>query len=257
MKNSYRVFVQEGNENSSQFEKKANSKNKTVTDTSSLIRFNTLLNNGPISQTVLAFNPSSTDGVDRFMDASSANDNPANIYFVLNKNEYVINSMPFDINKRIAIGFRNLAQANYKITVNEITNLTEVENVYLYDKTTNQYYDIKNSFYDLTLPAGTHNTRYEITFKNNTLGVNESVKNNFVVMQDNTTKNLTIINPSQIEIASYGLYDVAGKLISYKKKLGSELSYLFPTSNLSDGIYIVKLTTSDKIEMGQKIIIKN
>jgi hypothetical protein len=257
MKNSYRVFVKEGAENLSQFERRANEKNAAGIDTSSLIRFNTLLDNGPIGQTVLAFNPSSTDGVDRFMDASSSNDSPANVYFVLNKNEYVINSMPFDINKKIAIGFRNLAQANYKITVNEISNLTEVENVYLHDKTTNQYYDIKNSFYDLTLPAGTYNTRYEITFKNGTLGVDASAKTNFVVLQDNTTKNLTISNPSQLEIASCGLYDVAGKLIFHKNQLGTELSYLFPTSNLSDGIYIVKLTTTDKIEMGQKIIIKN
>lgn len=257
MKNGYRVFVKEGTENLSQFERRANEKNAAGIDTSSLIRFNTLLDNGPISQTVLAFNSSSTDGVDRFMDASSANDSPANVYFVLSNTEYVINSMPFDINKKIAIGFRNLAQANYKITVNEISNLTEVENVYLHDKTTNQYYDIKNSFYDLTLPAGTYNTRYEITFKNGTLGVDTLAKNNFVVFQDNTAKNLTINNPSQLEIISCGLYDVAGKLIFHKTQLGTELSYLYPTSNLSDGIYIVKLSGTDKIEMGQKIIIKN
>jgi hypothetical protein len=257
MKNGYRVFVKEGTENLSQFERRANEKNAAGIDTPSLIRFNTLLDNGPISQTVLAFNSSSTDGVDRFMDASSANDSPANVYFVLSNTQYVINSMPFDINKKIAIGFRNLAQANYKITVNEISNLTEVENVYLHDKTTNQYYDIKNSFYDLTLPAGTYNTRYEITFKNGTLGVDGLAKHNFVVFQNNTTENLTISNPSQLEIASYGLYDVAGKLIFHKNQLGTELSYLFPTSNLSDGIYIVKLAGTDKIEMGQKIIIKN
>ena len=257
MKNGYRVFVKEGAENLSQFARSTNEKNTAGIDKSSLIRFNTLLDNGPISQTVLAFNSSSTDGVDRFMDASSANDSPANVYFVLSNTEYVINSMPFDINKKIAIGFRNLAQANYKITVNEISNLTEVENVYLHDKTTNQYYDIKNSFYDLTLPAGTYNTRYEITFKNGTLGVDGLAKNNFVVFQDKTTKNLTISNPSQLEIASCGLYDVAGKLIFHKNQLGTELSYLFPTSNLSDGIYIVKLASTDKIEMGQKIIVKN
>ncbi len=257
MKNGYRVFVKEGTENLSQFERRANEKNAAGIDTSSLIRFNTLLDNGPISQTVLAFNSSSTDGVDRFMDASSANDSPANVYFVLSNTEYVINSMPFDINKKIAIGFRNLAQANYKITVNQISNITEVENVYLHDKITNQYYDIKNSFYDLTLPAGTYNTRYEITFKNGTLGVDTLAKNNFVVFQDNTTKNLTINNPSKLEIISCGLYDVAGKLIFHKTQLGTELSYRYPTSNLSDGIYIVKLSGTDKIEMGQKIIIKN
>jgi hypothetical protein len=48
-----------------------------------------------------------------------------------------------------------------------------------------------------------------------------------------------------------------GKLIYTKKELGTDLSYVFSTSNLSDGIYIVKLTTNDKTEMGTKIIVKN
>ena len=104
------------------------------------------------------------------------NDGPANNYFLINGGEYVINVLPFDIDKKIPIGFRNYAQANYKITVNSMENIPEVTNVYLHDKTTNLYYDIKNSLYDLTLPAGTYNTRFEITFKNATLGVDESRK---------------------------------------------------------------------------------
>jgi len=256
MKNSYRVFVKEGVGNLSQFEKKLNDKSAATSETPQ-IRFNTLLNNGPISQMVLAFDPLSTDDVDRAMDAASPNDGPANNYFVINNNEYVIEVVPFNIDKKIAIGFRNTAQANYKITVNQIINLPEISNVYLHDKTSDMYYDIKNNIYDLTLPAGTYNTRYEITFKNGTLGVDDFVSQSFVAYQDNTTNNLTISNPLQIELASCGLYDVAGKLIFIKKQLGTDLSYKFPTSNLSDGIYIVKITTKDEKEFGQKIIVKN
>jgi hypothetical protein len=90
MKNKYRIFKKEELGNNSQFEKRANAKMlNTTADTASLIRFNTLLNNGPISQTVLAFNPLSTDGIDRFMDASSSNDNPVNVYFLIGNKEYV------------------------------------------------------------------------------------------------------------------------------------------------------------------------
>ncbi len=257
MKNSYRVFIKEGVSNLSKFEKISNKKETANSDTTSLIRLNTLLDNGPINQIVLAINPLSTDGIDRYMDALSPNDNPSNIYFVLNNKEYIINSTTFDINKKIAVGFRNLLQANYKITVNEILNLPQVINVYLHDKTTDIYYDIKNSFYDLTLPAGTTNTRYEITFKNNTLGIDNTTKNDLILFQNNAEKMLTILNPLQKEITSYSIYDVAGKLITNKTLLGNELSYKYDTSKFSDGIYIVKLTSVDKIEMGQKIIIKN
>jgi hypothetical protein len=107
------------------------------------------------------------------------------------------------------------------------------------------------------LPSGTNNTQFEITFTNGNLAINDLANQSFYVRQNNISKNLTISNPSQKELNSYGLYDVMGKLIYTKKELGTDLSYVFSTSNLSDGIYIVKLTTNDKTEMGTKIIVKN
>ncbi len=257
MKNSYRVYIKEGAGNFSQFEKRANDKSATTTDDLPQIRFNTLLDNGPVSQMVLAFDSTSTDGVDR-ADSLSPNDGPANNYFVIDGNEYIIEVMPFDIDKKIPVGFRNYAQANYKITVNQMLNIPEVANVYLHDKTANVFYDLKNSFFDLTLPAGTNNTQYEVTFKNGTLGVNDlAIQSSFLVRQDNTVKSVIISNPLQKEITSCGLYDIVGRSIFTKNQLGTDASYSFSTANLSDGIYIVKLNTTDKSEMGTKIIVKN
>jgi hypothetical protein len=279
MKNIYRVFVKESASNYSQFNKSTN-QNKTKTNDGYLskiqsvsgfdytkvsllpipqIRFNTLMNNQGVRQLALAFIPEATDGVDRAMDAmSSSDDSPADIYFVLEDTEYVINAVNFDVDKSIPIGFRNGDQANYKITVKEILNFTEANNVYLHDKVADKYFDIKNDFHELTLPAGVNNTQFEITFKSNsTLGVKDLASESFVVYQNNSTKNLTINNPLLMDLATCGLYDVAGKLIFSKKDLGVNSSYKFPTSGLGDGIYIVKLSTKDNIEVGKKIIIRN
>lgn len=245
MKNKYRTFVKEDLINISKNE------------TSSIIRINSLIDNGPIIQNVLAFNPLATENIDRNMDASSINDTPSNVYFVLNNKEFVINSMPFDSDRKIPLGFKCLYQTNIKITVNEIANLPEVTIIYLFDKTTGKYHDIKNSFVELNLPAGTTNNRYEITFKNNTLGLDEIENKDFIIIQNNIEKTVTIQNPFQKEISSINIYDVAGKLIVNKSKLGNELSYTFPTSNLSSGVYIVKMDTVDTTEQGQKIIIQN
>jgi hypothetical protein len=279
MKNSYRVFVKEGATNYSQFEKNSNQyKTKNTSgymspiqsvsgyDYSKVsiaptpqIRFNTLLNNEGVRQLALAFIPEATDGVDRAMDAmSSSDDSAADIYFVLEDSEFVINALKFDIDKSIPIGFRNTGEANYKITVKEILNFTGASNVYLHDKVKDLFYDIKNSFHELTLPSGVNNKQYEITFKNKaSLGLEEKAIQNFVVYQNNTEKSLTISNSLLMDLATCSLYDVAGKIIFSKKDLGTDASYKFPTSGLSDGIYIVKLATKDKIEVGKKIIIKN
>lgn len=279
MKNSYRVFIKEGASNYSQFNKSTN-KNKTKINYDYLsrilpisgfdytkvsiepipqIRFNTLMNNQGVRQLALAFIPEATDGVDRAMDAmSSSDDSPADIYFVLEDTEYVIDAVKFDVDKSIPIGFRNADQANYKITVKEILNFNEVENIYLHDKEANQYFDIKNDFHELTLPAGVNNTQFEITFKrNSSLGIKDLANESFVVYQNNSTKNLTISNPLLMDLATCGLYDVAGKLIFTKKDLGVNSSYKFSTSGLGDGIYIVKLSTKDNLEVGKKIIIRN
>ncbi|MGO4821446.1 MULTISPECIES: T9SS type A sorting domain-containing protein [unclassified Flavobacterium] len=279
MKNNYRTFVKESKATFSEFEKNS-AANKSGSNSSFLsnipsvsgfdyttvdttpspqIRFNTLLNNEGVRQIVLAFNANATDDVDHGMDALSTSLNtPADIYFVMQNREYVIDAVQFDINKSIAIGFKNAAQANYKISVNEIINFTDSEEIYLHDKTADTYHDIKNAFHELSLPAGVNNTQFEITFKKGaTLGINEVVNTNFVMYQNNDTKNLIINNPEQKELVSCNLYDIVGKLIFSKDNLGSDAAYNFSTSGLSDGIYIVKLNTNEEASVGQKIIIRN
>ena len=278
MKNSYRVFIKEGAANSSEFEKNVNeSKNNKSYASSKIqsvsgfdysqistvappqIRLNTLLNGNGVRQLVLAFVPDATDGVDQAMDALSTSDNTqADIYFVLDDKEYIIDAIQFDLDKKIPLGFKNEAQANYKISVKDIINSEETENVYLHDKISDTYFDIKNSFYELVLPAGVNNTQFEITFKNgSTLGVDEVSNENFLMYQNNTAKSLAISNPLQKELVSCSLYDVLGKLIFNKEDLGTNASYSFTTANLSDGIYFVKLATNENTTFNQKIIVKN
>jgi hypothetical protein len=59
--------------------------------------------------------------------------------------EFVINALNFDEDK-IALGFRNAARASYKISVKQIVNFSGVSNVYLHNKISNEYFDIKIVF---------------------------------------------------------------------------------------------------------------
>jgi hypothetical protein len=278
MNNNYRVFVKEGAANLSQFEKNSNGKTQETkssfmapipavsgfdyttvsTQESAHIRLNALIDDHGVRQLVLAFVPQATDGVDRAMDAVSSDEAPADVYFLLDNKEFVINALNFDEDKKIALGFRNAARASYKISVKQIVNFSGVSNVYLHNKISNEYFDIKNSFQEVILPAGVNNTQFEITFKTDKkLGIADVEKSDFVMYQNNTNKNLNISNPLQKELKTCYVYDILGKLIFSKTALGSNTNYSFSTSNLSDGIYIVKLETNEKTEIGQKIIVKN
>jgi hypothetical protein len=282
MRNSYRISVKEGNigdSNSSYFEKKAPSKTNKIplvtteekiysvagNDYSKVtkaqvpqIRFNALLNNLGIRQLALVFVPQATDGIDRAMDAASPDDAPIEAYFVVENSNFVIDARPFDENKKIPIGFTNEQAANFKITVQEIINFDQVHEVYLHDKLTNEYHDIKNSFYELNLPAGSNTTQFEITFKaENSLGLNETDTAALDVIHDNQAKNLIIHNPKQRELESYTIYDVVGKKIATHTNLGSETRFTHSTAHYPDGIYIVKVSANDRTEKGIKFIVKN
>ncbi|MCK8141966.1 T9SS type A sorting domain-containing protein [Flavobacterium sp. I-SCBP12n] len=278
MKNSYRTFVRETPDSSTPIARKSDSKAKKNTNpfanTQSVsgidysqvtdeqvpqIRINTLLNNKGVRQLALGFVPQATDGIDHGMDGgSSSQGTPADIYFLIEDAEFVINVLNFDNDKKIPIGFRNAKEASYKITVNEIINFTQANTIFLHDKVNNQYYDIKNDFHELILPPGENNTQFEITFKTDkSLGVEEAAKENFMIYQNNENQNLVIDNPLLMDLDVCGLYDVAGKVIFTKKDIGNQASYKFATSGLVDGIYIVKMVTKDKQVVGKKIIIKN
>jgi len=277
MKNAYRVFVKEGAANNSQFERDGNEANGgdrwgviqnvagvdyTQYSNKELpqIKIHTVLNNQYSREVAIAFNNQATDGFDLGMDAKAPEYNlPNDAYFPLDAtNQFVISTLPFDIDKRIPFAFKAGEQTTFKVTVGNTVNFTDAENVYLFDKQTGIYHDIKNNFFEITLPVGVVKDRFEITFKDATLSSNDNtLAESLTVYQNNSANNLTISNPQMRDLKSCAMYDVAGKLIFTKNNLGTNSEYTFPTSNLSDGIYIVSVNTKDIQEMGKKVILNN
>ena len=133
----------------------------------------------------------------------------------------------------------------------------DMQMVYVHDKETGIYYDIKNNSFEVTLPAGDNRARFEITFKNTdeVLGENVLDPNVFELYQNNEGNMLTVLNSANNDIAKIDLYDVTGKLVISKENLGRSEKIEIPTSNLSDGVYIVKLATADALEVSKKVSI--
>ncbi len=276
MRNTYRVFRREGVANQSQFERNSlanyeeegefyehipNVAGIDYTQVSKLpaphILVNASLNNQAVRQLALAFLPNATDGIDK-ADAKSADDGgnlPFDMYFVLDNKEFVQSATSFDITKRFPVGFKNNTSSTFRVAVADFVNFNETENVYLYDKNTNIYHDIKNAEYQFQIEPGVHNERYEITFLAETLSNPKFDGNSLDVVQNNTAQNLIIHNPNAQDIKEVSLYDLTGKRIFRKTKLGSNENYQFSTSGLSESIYIVKVITADKNELNKKISI--
>lgn len=278
MKNAYRVFVKEGVVNNSQFERNRTDingdtwgeiQNVAGVDYTRYskrelpqIKIHTVLNDQYSREVAIAFSKKATDGFDLGMDAKTPEYTlPNDAYFPIDAtNQYVISTLPFDIDKKIPFAFKAGQQTTFKVTVGSTINFTDSDTVYLHDRITGIFHDIKNNFFEITLPAGVVKDRFEITFRDG--NAKETIKNtefaeSLTVFQNNESNNLTIANTQMIDLKSCSVYDLAGKLVFTKNNLGSNAEYTFPTSNLSDGIYIVRVSSNTNLEMSKKVIVKH
>lgn len=258
-KNSHRVFYLEG-AGLSQFAKAVNTKSSKTEDEEITeiphFKLNTIINNQFTRQLALAFLPEATDGVDVGIDAVNMDTTlPSDASFWLEDKNYVIQGINFEPSKRISLAVRAAARTTLKFYIPEVINFDPTQNIYLYDDLDTSYHDIKNGSYLVTIAPGTYTDRFKITFTNKTLGINEEVKTNFTIRQDNSNQLLIALNPENITLKSFVLYDILGKTVLVKDNLGSQQNYNFSTATLSTGIYIASFLTADNIKITQKIII--
>jgi len=75
------------------------------------------------------------------------------------------------------------------------------------------------------------------------------------VFQNNRARQLEVSNPEGYTLKSASVYDMSGKLVISENNLGDSNRYSFYTGNLSDGVYLVKLVTSDDIIVDYKAVV--
>ena len=89
------------------------------------------------------------------------------------------------------------------------------------------------------------------------LTTNQSDFENFDVFQNNDNKVLVIQNPILLPIETVQIFDIVGKLILEANNLDSKLEQTFSTASFSDGIYIVRIKTTEKKIFRKKVLVKN
>lgn len=283
MKNAYRVFVKEGPANFSEFARQTNTTSnsddiydpnveyfpaipnvagKDYTEEKKgyapQLRINAMFNRGGVSPTTLAFDDRATDGFDYGFDGASASaNNPARFFYIAENDtkEFTVGAYKFAVDKKIPVGLACNAETNFMIKVVEnLWGFNPNQAVYMHDKESDIYYNIREDFFSITLPAGVYKTRFEITFQDgNNLDTDDTTFSELTVYHNNVSGMLTIKNPQAVALKSAALYDVAGKSIFNKTNLGSNANYEFTTTGLSEGVYIVKLMSQEGKEIAKKV----
>lgn len=229
------------------------------------IRIHTKINDKYYRENVLAFRENTDLSYNKFCDGNNPLVLGSDTYFIADNHKLVIKSITYDINARLPFGLNANNETNsYSVTVNALNNISDNIEVFVYDNVEDTYTDIKNGAFEISLPQGEYDNRFEIVFNDTSkeitqeqIETEEIITSSFEVFQNNTNSQLTIKNPKSHIIKSFTMFDVSGKLIYNKHNLGNNTEYTFPTNTLSSGTYITKVVTDQYFEISKKVVIHN
>jgi hypothetical protein len=262
-KNEYRKIEKE-NSSTSEFKSKLIPLKISDTENIASLRLNVEFNNQYIRQLLLVHSENATSGLDRAMDAQNLSVLESDSGWLLENESYLINVLPLAISDKIPL-YLNLSE---KTELN--FNIAALENfkseVFLYDSETGVYYDLRNQEYKIQLNEGEYHNRFRIAYTNPDLISEEEIEQieeivkpvkDYFIFQNNAFSQLEIIAPAHNKSSSITLFDANGRKIFEVKNVVNQDYFEFPTSNLSNGIYIVKIMGPTGTIISKKVIVTN
>ena len=145
----------------------------------------------------------------------------------------------------------------FRFRIFDIQNFDDSQPIFVHDLETDVYVDLRQQNYEINLPQGNYSDRFEIVFQDQSLSTETFNDEDFLVIQNNSTSQLTILNPNRLEVQTVTLFDVSGKRIFNEFNLEAQDRYQFTTKNLSDGVYIAKITFANQSSMSKKVVVSN
>jgi hypothetical protein len=210
--------------------------------------------NGKFNQTMVGYIEGATNDVDWGYDSKFRHTGDVKIYTFVGDDKLAIQgkALPFSSNDSIPLGFTTSLSGEFLINLYQFDNFFENQSVYLLDKYTNTFHDIKQGVYVFTSISGTFDDRFELRFTNETLSLNPIIntKNSILCYANDTN---IIVKSQDIQIQSIMVFDNAGRLLFDKNKIDvTEIKITEVAKN--NQLLLVQVVTDDGIKSTKKII---
>lgn len=248
--------------NNSNFYKTKNSK---TTETTTIEKHRVWLNltnkEGAFKQTLVGYISGATNTLDNLYDGESFDGNDFLDFYSINGDKNLTiqgRALPFEENDEVPLGYRIAVEGIFTINIDETDGLLANQEVFLEDKLTNKTVNLKEGNYTFNTVAGTFNDRFVLRYTKKTLSVDETDKEDgILVLYSNNYKTLIIRNNEMSSaVNSVVLFNMTGQNIAnWEINDGEQTNIQIPIKNVSSGIYIVKVKTT-KGESSKKIIIR-
>jgi hypothetical protein len=208
-------------------------------------------------QLLVTADPNATANIDWAYDGMNNESQMDDMYWLIENDKFIIQGID-EISEQtiLPIGINTDNDGINSIVLDEVENAPENFNVYVHDKELNVYHNIKDSAYDIFLPAGEFLDRFEITFSNqDALSLKDEDLNKLDVHYSNAIESIILINPTMQSIQSIEVSNILGQTITVIKNVSNESYKEIKVKNLSSGTYILKLKTKNGT-LSKKVLVE-
>ena len=196
-------------------------------------------------QLLLTVDANATMGIDWAYDGKLNEDQMDDFYWLIDNEKYIIQGVDnVDTETIFPLGVVTENDGTNTITLDVLRYVPEDLHIFVHDMDLDIYHNLKLSDYEIYLPAGTYDERFELVFSHNeSLDLTDNELSALDVHYSNAIESIVVVNPTFKHIKSIEMFNVLGQSI-YTVDHVSETDYAeYKVSNLSSGTYIIKLNT--------------
>ncbi|WP_300567050.1 T9SS sorting signal type C domain-containing protein, partial [Flavobacterium sp.] len=229
--------------------------NQTAETEKDLFRLNLTDATNSYNQILIGYSKEATNEYDIMFDGNVMDENNTIIYSKINNENapFAIQgkAFPFADTDVVSLGFKANTAGSYSITIENVSGLFNDQIIFIKDNTTGTVHNLKQASYTFNSELGVFNDRFEIVYTNQTLGNEQFVNTNSLIVY---AKNNQIVVKSEDEaIDSIAVYDVSGKILHNSHKLNKTY---FAISNIpsNNQVLLVKTALKNGQTVTKKII---
>lgn len=181
-------------------------------------------------------------------DAPLSGDSKEDMFWLFNESKFVIQGVPnFNKDQEFPLGILVDEEGLIKIQIEELENIEDDFDIYIFDKIENQTYLLNNIAFETNLDTGYYNDRFSIVFQS----VAEKLEDQGVKLEDglhvfmnNSSSELHINKYSDTKINDVMLTNYLGQTIKiWRNNLNIDRFITLPINNVATGVYFIELNT--------------
>lgn len=159
--------------------------------------------------------------------------------------------LPFEAGSVVLLGFKSSTAGSCTIAIDKLDGLFESQGVFLHDKASGLFHDLKEAPYTFAAAAGTFDDRFEIVYRNGALAAGSfDYGSSITAFKDGG--DIKVVS-SRFTITAVAVSDMQGRIIYAKKGLDGK-SILIDGLPAARQVLLIKVLTEDNKTVSRKIV---